>query len=488
MKKFLLIIIIISLIFLALFHNRANEFSKPYLAKLIEEKIDKNLTITVEEYQLDHNYITLVAKVDKKHRLDIRGHFNLFSKNLDLNYKINSKEYPIILTGKAKGTVDDILITGEGDILSSKLDYDFRVEKKEVKDVHISSKSAKIEEILTLGKQKKYATGLFDLELKMPKVDENKSIGDFKLTLKEVHLNSKVFQEEQNISIPNNIVLSGDIHSKLKDTKASIDADLKSNLFNIILENGIVNIKTFAFNSNYRLDIQELRDLVFFTKKELQGALKVTGNIKKEDKKFYLQGQSRSLDGKIDFILKDTYLDANFVGVSMQKIFYTLNYPLIFSAPLFGKVHYDLDKKKGTLNAKLDDAKLLENDLTVLIYSVSGLDLTKDVYSKTHLDAKLYENNIEFEFLARNRKNKILVHDANLKYKNNTIDAKYRVSLRKRDIEGSIYGAIKSPQVTIDGSNYLENKIDKELKRLGIDNIDSKKAIQGIGNLLQGFF
>lgn len=256
--------------------------------------------------------------------------------------------------------------------------------------------------------------------------------------------------------------------------------------------------------SKFILDIEKLKKVKFITKKNLNGKLRVTGELTKIDKEILVKGTTDSFDGKINFILKNNNLDAEMNKVSIKKLFKTLNYPLIFSAPLSGKIIYNLKNKEGNIDSSLKNAKLVENRLTNSVKKISGIDLTKDVYNQTTFNAKLYPKKIEFKLLAKNKKNKISIYNAKLKRNNRYIDAKYNINIRKRDIEGSIKGDINSPHITVDGSKFikkeLENVLDKyidkdnqkqiksQLKEFGINKKDTKKAINKASNFIKGFF
>lgn len=337
MKKLLLFITIITIISFALFSDKANEATKPYIAKFIESEIDENITIEIEEYKLDYNYITLLAKVNQKSHIKIYGEIDAISQN---------------------------------------------------------------------------------------------------------------------------------------------------------------------FNINYTIDIKKLESLKSITKTDLRGELKITGKVIKEDTEPLIIGSTNSFDGKIDFRLKDNKLNADIKKISTKKLCRTLNYPLIFSAPLSGKLNYNIQSKKGKIDSNLTDAKLIRNQLTDLVKKVTDIDLTKDTYNQTHFNAKLYSNIVEFELIAKNSKNRISIYDAKLK-NNKYINAKYKINIRREELDGAIKGDIASPKVTIDSSSFIkkkakkifdkyinvenEEKIKSRLKDFGIDKEEREKAIDKAKDFIKGF-
>ena len=505
MKKVLITITVTTtLILFAIFSNIANEASKPYLSKLIESRIERNISVEVEEYKLDYNHITLLAKINEKSHITINGDIDALSQNFDLNYTLKSTEKPLDIKGTARGSIDNMLINGKGDALSSKLIYEFKLENNNPKNIKVDIKKGKIEEILIVAGIPSYAKGLFDINIDMPKVAKYGLKGDIQLTLYDTELSQEVFQKEKNITLPPNTIIYGDIQSKIEGVDASIDGDIRSNIANLIFKNGKIDLKTNAFFFEYIADIQDLRNLKTLIHRELRGALKVTGEINKKDKELSISGTSDSFDGEINFTLLDDDLEVDMDNISLEKLFYTLNYPTIFSAPLSGKLLYNIKTRIGELNSELIEAKLIENKLTKKIKKFTDIDLTKERYNETDFNAKINGNKVEFKLLAKNRHNNITVYDAKLDRYSNHINAKFDINIEGKDIGGKISGDINSPRIRVNGSkfieketrNVLEKYIDKDsiddikekLKDFGLDEEKTDKAINKAKNFLKGFF
>ena len=406
MKRFLLTTtLMLSILLFALFSDKANEVSKPYIAKLIESNIDKNITIEIEEYKLDYDYITLLAKANQKNHIKLYGKFDALSQNFDLNYSIDS-------------------------------------------------------------------------------------IGEF-IELKE-------------INIPPNTPLHGNIKSKIKENTALIDATAKSTIANLTLTNGKLNLETMELFSKFQVDIQELKKLKFITKKELNGRFEVTGELTKKEKELLVIGSTNSFDGKINFTLKNDDLNASIESISVEKLFKTLDYPIVFTAPLSGDMIYNLKTKRGNINSTLKNAKLVPNKLTKLVKRFSHIDLTKEIYNQTTFNAKLYPKEIKFKLLAEGKRNKISIYNAKLKQESKQIDAKYKISINRAELGGTIKGDINSPHISINGSRFIkkevksvldkyinrehQEKIESQLKDFGINKEDANKAINRAEKFIKGFF
>jgi hypothetical protein len=342
------IILILSTLLFTLFSDRANEECKPYIAKFIGAKIDKN--VSIEEYRLDNNYIKLTARVDKNSLVKIYGNFDILSQKINLNYTISSTEYPIDINDTAKGSINDIFIDGIGDALSSKLDYRLEFKGQKPQNIQLDIKNAKVEEVLALAKEPIYAKGLFDLHIDMPKIDKNGGRGDAELILHKSILDSKVFLEKQNIIVPPNSIVDGVVKSKLKGIIASIDGDIKSNLANLILKNGTINLETNALFSEFILDIKELKDLETITKVKLDGAFRLIGEIEKKDKDLKLSLLTKSLGGKLSLSMLKNSLTVDMKSIELERLLSMLNQPKYLHGQLNSKIRLtDLKNQKGTL-------------------------------------------------------------------------------------------------------------------------------------------
>ncbi|CAA6826367.1 MAG: Unknown protein [uncultured Sulfurovum sp.] len=171
-----------------------------------------------------------------------------------------------------------------------------------------------------------------------------------------------------------------------------------------------------------------------------------------------------------------------------------LSYPLVFKAPLIGEFYYDLKSRQGTLNSTLNKAQLLENQLTQLVKQIRGIDLTKERYNETHFNAILNKNLIDIDFQAKSKRALFAIPSGQINKLNNTINASYEIDIDNKDIGGKIQGNISKPNVTVDSSNYLEEKVadvikenisEETLKDLGLDKIKPETIKNLLGDLFK---
>jgi len=340
---------------------------------------------------------------------------------------------------------------------------------------------------------------------------------DSKIELKDLnHLNGMVTLATHNAKIVNQVVnQTFDLHlQKPLNIKINTDAIIKNNkvhgkttitnrMFNLIVENMIYNLKALTLNAPYRFMVSDLAQLQEITNRPLRGSLEVQGTLQ-QTKTLKIVGTTESFEGLIDFTLLDKNLHANIKRVPLKNLFYTFQYPLIFSAPLSGVLEYNLERKKGQFSSSLPNAKLIPNQLTSLIKELTFVDLTKEVYNKTNFDATLEDDIVHFNVSAKSRHNYISLLDAKFNKSKENINALYQVSIGKKDVEGRIKGDIHKPSVTIEDSSFLKEKVEGKVKEymkkegeqklkdtfkdLGLDVNQSQEVIDQAKDFFKGLF
>ncbi len=502
MKKILLLVsLIVTFSLFLLFHDRGNEYLKPYLSRYLESQIEKKVKIEVEHLKIDYNYIELTAKINKLSRLNTYGEYDILDKTVNLKYNLKSngfksKEFSfdnkIDINGTVKGLFNNLDVTGDGLAFDSKLNYKLKVEEKLVKNIKIHIIKADIAQILILTAQPAYAEGKIDVDVDIPTLEGNLTTGKAQILLHTTKLNEKILNKQYKLNIPKNTTLTAKIDSIIALDSVKFNADIDSKLLTLRLNNAHYNFKKEKLFSNYNLLIPKLSKFNRVVGKNLQGEITIDGEIRL-DKELYLKGKTTSLDGIIDFILQNKQFTSNIKDVSVQKLMYILDYPKIFKAYIVGKFDYNLTTQYGALHSQLNKAQLLPNELTDLVKQIRGVDLTKERYTETYFNAKLNKSLIDFDFNTKSRTVQLSIPSGKINKIANSINANYKLTIENKDISGKIKGNISKPKVTIDGSQFIKDRIldrvkdeigTERLKDLGI----GKKETDAIKNMLENLF
>jgi len=309
--------------------------------------------------------------------------------------------------------------------------------------------------------------------------------GDYSTLLKsfdlQYHLISSNFHYKK-ISYQEYLEINGTIIGDLSGEILNFKGTALNKLGNLDFEKGTYNLKNKALNSDYILYLYDLEKLKKFTKQRLKGFLTIEGKIKKE-KELLVTGEIKDFDGLISFTLKEKKLQMHMENVSAQKIMAMMRYPQIFQASVVGDLNYNIKQKNGTIKSQLTKVQLLPNNLTNLIKNLNGFDISKERFDESQFNANIYQKNIHFDFNANNKTTKITIYQAKLNQMKKTIDAKYNISINNKDIGGTIKGDIHRPDINIDSSQYIRQKLNRvidehsnTLKEIGIGEKEQKKV------------
>lgn len=426
------------------------------------------------------------------------SNYHLKSKELSSDYKAFIPELSKLafltkqqlrgqlqVNGKLDLKNKNLIVTGSSKDLGGETSFDYHGQK-----LTANMNQIEISKLLYLLNQPSYATGTL---LARFKIDDFKKLrGSYELESKDAKTIHATLKEYLNLDFGEAMAFSlkskGDIASNL----ANIESSLYSDIFQYRSSDMVYNLATKKLNSTYLLDIPNLSKLNALAGKNLNGEVNINGAIN-YDTTLKVTGNSKSLGGNIDFTLIDKILSSKIDNVSVEKLMTVLSYPLVFKATILGDFYYDLASRQGTLISTLNQAQLIPNNLTKLIKQVQGVDLTKERYNETHFKAILNKNIIDIDFQAKSKKALFAIPSGKINKANNSINAKYKIDIDNKDIEGSLKGNINNPKITLDSSNFIQDKVinvikenvnEETLKDFGI----GQQETEAIKNLLSDLF
>ena len=483
---------------LVLHDTKLNEkvFNKEYKISL-----PKNTTVTAKvDSTITMNSVKFDATINSNlSTLKLRdAHYNLNKEELFANYHVTVPKLSKLafltkkrLFGKfqAEGSLKLKQKLFSMDFLSKSLGGETRFSLNGNK-LNAKLKNIEIAKLLYTIGEKASLKGKLNSSLNISNLKNLK--GDFTLNSSQLQTVHRIVKKEFDLDLSKNIALQLNTQGEIANNVSRIQTTLDSELFHIKSEDIKYNLKTSILTANYLLNLPKLSKLNKLAGKKLQGKMTIDGEIK-ADKVFYLTGKTDSLDGVIDFRLQDKQLTSNIKGVSVQKLMYTLSYPQIFKASLVGKFDYNLATQQGALHSQLNKAQLLPNQLTDLVKQIRGIDLTKERYTETYFNAKLNKTLIGFDFNAKSRTVKLAIPSGKINKTSNTINANYKLTIENKDVAGKIKGNISKPKVTIDGSQFIKDRIlDRVKDEIGTERLEElgigKKETDAIKDILGNLF
>lgn len=497
MKYFVSLLLIIMAIiggsYYILFTGSGNDILKPFINSYISTK-SGDYDVNLKSFRLTTSTIDANISVNNSLDTNINGNLNILSQEFDLNYLIFAESFKtkdftldekIDLKGTIKGVPNLIALEGLGKAINSNLKYSLKTDNEELHDINIDIKKGSLRSVLLLTNQKPYLNGKFDLHIDIPKLDTKNPTGKASLILHKGEVNKKLIKNDFNITLPSDFIYSADIHSNVKNSYASLDGNVKTTLADLFFKEGKIYTKSNKVEINYIVNIPKLSKLEPIIEKKLRGSLQSTG-IAIFDKELTIDGNSKSFEGDIKYVLKGSNLNAKITSVPLTNILHTLIAPKIFEGMIFGDVTYNLANKKGKVDTKIETVKLLPNQVTNILKNYANIDLTKERYNQTTFNADLNDNLITFDFEAKSKKSYIGVKDGLIQKDKNKIDAKFDLKIDGKDFSGLIKGDIMKPKVKLDSSKYLKQKVSKEISKF-IDKKISDKTKQKITDKLKKF-
>ncbi|CAA6820969.1 MAG: Unknown protein [uncultured Sulfurovum sp.] len=496
------------------------DMSKKGKAKIVLHETNLNEEVFKKEFKVDLPKKTVItANINSKVSAetfelegDIKSNlaslklskttYNLKSKELLTDYVLTAPKLSklIFLTkqklngklrvaGKFIFKKDAFNLQGKSTSFDGTTDFNFNGKK-----LNLKMHKVEIAKLLHLVGEKPYATGKVMAELKLSDIKNLK--GTFKVSTAEAKTINQSLKKELNIDFEKAIAFSLKSKGNIASNLVSVQSTLNSDIFNYRSDDMKYQLKDTTLISTYLLEIPKLSKLTTIAGKPLQGDLVINGQMNYHNT-LEMRGSSKSLGGNIDFKLAKQQLNTNIKDVSLEKLIYVLDYPQVFKALLVGEFKYDLAKRQGTFTSRLNKAQLLSNQLTVLIKQIRGVDLTKERYNMTHFNAVLDKDIININFKARSKNVLLELPIGRINKATNTIDTNYKINIEDKDIGGKIQGNITKPNITIESSSFIQDKVidaikdkipSETLKDLGLDKMETETIKDTVKNLLGDLF
>ena len=295
MKKiFLSLSLIIILILGSIYGLLFTKFGNNIVSSYIEEKVNldqKDVKLKVNDFTLTLNYLNFDAWINDNSKINISGDLSLFKKSVDLKYdiKINDlstlknltrQEFkgPFVTNGIFIGNEEEAIIQGTSDIARSQTRYYFNLEDFEPRNINIQVKNAKIEDLLTLLNKPIYAKGDLNVLADIKNANISNLDGIFVSKISNGKIDNEVMNKEFNQTLASPISFNGEMNALLSPNKAEVKTNLTSSLINIFMDKTVVNLLTNQIDSDYKIDIKNLKKIEGIIAKKLNGEFSTKGN------------------------------------------------------------------------------------------------------------------------------------------------------------------------------------------------------------------
>lgn len=368
-----------------------------------------------------------------------------------------------------------LYITGSTSGLGEQLDfiYDGKRAKVDARDLFV-------EKLLSLSALPRYVKGKLSSSIVL--TDVKNMEGNFHLHSKKLTTQSHVMERVLGKKLAMNLSLES--KGRLKKAMAYVTSTVDTDMGKLQLDDMVVNTKTSAIKSAYRLEIPALQKAEVLLGKKLYGALLLTGEIHKE-KQLNVTGETNSLGGNIAYTLNGDILHSTLKKVSVDKILTMLGHKPLVQGEAFGTMVYNLKSKKGTLDIDIQAFQIKSSSTTKSVKMFIGKDPARIIYKTTKLHAEIDADVTRYTLIAKGARSQITIRQGVVDKVKDTHRAKFEFVYEKYVVTGSIGGSVEHPSVRIDPSSIMQSKAGEKIqnklnKALGGD------MGQAVGGFLKG--
>lgn len=361
------------------FTQIGNDMVKPYIEDIASEKLQKD--VKIEKFTLTMSHLSLQAEVPNEAALAVDGDIKILDQWFDLLYHVQAQNLKtpamtirekMEVSGNAKGFIDDFIAKGKGKAFASNIDFDVHLVEKNPLDGTINAKGISTASVLELLGKPAYANGLVDVVAKVKNSNGNLA-GNADILIHNSKINSTFVKRDFDIELPKDLTYVGKINGVVKGDTLNAKSEIVSSVATLKTSKTDVNLKSMDIKSDYDVKINDLKKLVFITKKELFGALHVDGNIIKSGKNLFVNAKSDIFDGNFNATLENNSLKANAKNLQIKKILSMLGEP----AMAYGIVNMD---------ANIDDISKKDKTAIMNLHVNSGELVGTHMRSKFDLD------------------------------------------------------------------------------------------------------
>ncbi len=409
---------------------------------------------TIGEKSLDDIYLKYDGLIERNYQIKLDG--LLSDAYINMDYKINAARLPshictivddINLTGHVSGSYKRLHIVGNGQAMEGKVNFSAIKRKDTLENVSFNLKNIHALKLFTLLGQPTLPDGKADIQANFSTLSEKKKKGTLSYALKKGRYEKLPLMLNANFKIDNTFITFNS-HALLSTAEINITK-------------GQYNLDTNISKAFYTIKTKDLTPMEPMIGK-YRGPFSALGEIK-YNKEFKIRGLTRSYGGMIDFLYKQEMLYIDLEKISLKRFMNIFPYPHMLDAEVKGNINYDYKRAKLLVRADLNNTKFLSSDLVQTVFKKSGVNMLKEVFSNSTLEAT-YQNKILFgSVILKNRQSHFYLTNAKIDANNNTVNAYFDLKMQGQEFSGKVYGSLDTPKVNLNMQKLIRYQMDKQL-------------------------
>lgn len=385
-----------------------------------------------------------------------------------------------ITNGNIKMDKGIIEVDGNSDIFDSVSKYSVKLIDSVPEFIKLNISNAKIDKLLRLVNEPVYADGILNIDANITNAKADVLDGIIKTQI----LNGKIINPVANTVFKQNlkkeITFKANATTSLVPNQAITEANISSTLANIDIKKAIFSFKDASLNSDYLLQIPSLPSLYDITSTKMRGAIDIVGNIESKNKSLLLTGNSKLLDGTLDFNLKNDDFHADIKDVQIKKLTHMLYYPEVFDSTTALSLDYNLLMKKGKLKGNLLKGHFLPNNFSGLLNQFAKFDITREVYETVDINTNINKLVLTSTVNMKSKNTTIDIDKSVLDLEKSTIDALINTKIKTTQFALKVKGTTSKPKISIDSKDLLKNQVNKQIEK------NQEKIKEKLNKVLKG--
>ncbi|MFC2073381.1 hypothetical protein ACFLRS_00835 [Campylobacterota bacterium] len=455
LKSLVYLIVFISIgLFYLFYTSLGNKHLYDLVSYTLSQKSD--LRIEVKSIDLDqYPHVVVEMNIEKKAKLILNGLINVNS--IDMDYILTSEciasdiceiNDDIDIDGHINGPYSRMQVRGKGKALDGHVNYNALKFTDKVKDLNLTMNDINSTKLFTLMGYDALIKGKADVNVNFKLMEKDNIQGSFNYDVKDNDFSG----------LPLNL------HAKvnLEGMKHTFLADITSPYLKLNITNGQYDQDTKLAKAFYILDIKDLSKLETLLGNKYSGPFYAMGEMT-YDKYLSVSGLSKSYGGMLDYLFEKDGLHVKLEAVSFMDFMKIFPYPAMLDADVTGDIYYNFIQKTMVVNTALKNAKVVHADLVNIIQKKSGVDLLRETFNDSSLDATYHNSILLGDLKLANKDSHIFLTSTKIDMNDHTINAYFDFKMQNQEFSGKVYGSLGDPDVNLDLQKLIKYQMEKQL-------------------------
>ena len=422
-----------------------------------------------KDIRYDAKFVSNLAKIGSSgtiapQTLGMDLAYNLAVTKLELVTPVTGMQMrgPLELVGTVNGDKKHLRIKGQSDQAAGQTHFDVEFQDFKPKAIQADIKHLKLKSLFSMLALPSYADGTLDVGVTIDDAQAESLTGRITTTLSNGKVDVTTMTREFDLKVPK-IRFNAETTSILKENLIDTAASVTSSLASLNVKRARFNVKEALLTSDYRVDIPDLDKLYLLTERHLDGAVRITGEIK-QGKDLDVEAHADTLGGAFDAKLHNDDLHADLKNLQTMDMMKMLIYPQVFESSLTGILDYNLKTRKGKFDATLPDGRFVPNVMTILVDQLAGFDLSREQFGG-NLAGSINGENIVSKLAMRSNHASVTGDGVKLNTKTKQIDARLHIVANDNPIDVNMRGHVSNPKVEVDVKNLLQREAEKYIEK-----------------------